>query len=314
MPLHLLPRAVPDEPTTRGTSRRAFLAGLALGGAAALGTSFPVQAEDPSPGDWYAWVSDIHIAADPATRNRGETMADNLRAVVAEILAQGDPPRGVFIDGDLALKDGQAGDYRTLVTLLEPLRKAGLPLHLALGNHDDRGHFRDDLRDLVPAETRVVDREVGVVEGPGLRFLVLDSLITPDSTPGRLGSAQLDWLAQDLDAHPGPTTLVFVHHNPSVSQPTALLDTEALLEVVRPRRQVKALVFGHTHVLNVRKSEEDGLTLINLPAVAYPFAPTQPLGWCRFRPEPGGGTLELHCVGGNRKDDRQRLPLHWRDA
>jgi 3',5'-cyclic AMP phosphodiesterase CpdA len=159
-----------------------------------------------------------------------------------------------------------------------------------------------------------VDREVGVVEGPGLRFVVLDSLITPDSTPGLLGPVQLDWLARELDAHPGPATILFVHHNPAVSQPTALLDTEALLEVVRPRRQVKALVFGHTHAWNVRDGQEDGLTLINLPAVAYPFVPTQPLGWCVFRPEPGGGSLELHCVGGNRKDDRRRLSLRWRDA
>ena len=40
-----------------------------------------------NPGDWYALVSDIHIAAEPATRLRGEVMADNLRAVVADILA-----------------------------------------------------------------------------------------------------------------------------------------------------------------------------------------------------------------------------------
>jgi 3',5'-cyclic AMP phosphodiesterase CpdA len=318
MPLQLLPAdppSSPDEaarPLGAGPSRRGFLSGLAAGGASlALGLSSRAAAEE-APGAWYALVADVHIAADLSTRVRGEVMADNLRAVVADILASGTPPRGVLVDGDLALKDGQAGDYRALVSLLEPLRKARLPMHLTLGNHDDRAHFRDVLRDAVPADTRVVDKQVAVVEGPGLRLVVLDSLDQVDVTPGRLGREQLDWLAGQLDAKPEVPALVFVHHNPESKKGSGLLDTEALLEVLRGRRQAKAVVFGHTHVWDVR--QEDGLYRINLPAVAYPFAPTQPLGWCRFRPEAGGGELELRCVGGNRAADRRRVRLRWRDA
>lgn len=318
MPLQLLPSGIPlpralEGPQDRPSStRREFLAGLAAGGAAlALGASTRARAEDGSSG-WYALVSDVHIAADPSTRTRGQVMADNLRAVVADILASDSPPRGVLIDGDLALKDGQDGDYRTLVSLLEPLRKARLPIHMALGNHDDRGNFRDVLRDAIPAETQVVDKQVAAVEGTGPRLLVLDSLDRVNSTPGKLGRAQVDWLARELDAKPDTPALIFVHHNPAREQGPGLTDTAALLEVVRPRRQAKALVFGHTHVWDVH--QEDGLYLINLPAVAYPFAAIQPLGWCRFRPEPDGGELELRSIGGNRAADHQRVSLRWRKA
>jgi Icc protein len=314
MPFHLIDADSHDnaqsgglDAARRGPNRREFLAGLAAGSSLLFDRSARADAER-SP--WYALVSDVHIAADPALAARGEVMARNLRAVVDDIQSLETPPLGMFIDGDLAFSNGQDGDYRTLLSLLEPIRKSRTPIHLTLGNHDDRAHFRTVLHDLIPTETDVVDKAVGEVTGPGLRFVLLDSLDKANVTPGRLGRDQLDWLAARLDAHPAEPTLVFVHHNLSIEIPTALTDTNELLAVVRPRRQVKGVIFGHTHVWNVR--QDDGLYLINVPAVAYAFSPLQPLGWCRFRPEPGGGSLELRCVGGNRRNDRGTIALRWR--
>lgn len=309
MPVHLLP-APADRPAS---TRRAFLGRLALGGVAAvLGRPAAVAARDDE-APWYALVADIHIAADRKAVNRGQVMADNLRAVVADILDQPLPPRGVLINGDLALRDGQEGDYRTFLDLIAPLRQARLPVHLALGNHDDRGRFRAVLHAEPPPDRAVIDRHVSVVAGPGLRLVLLDSLVTPNSTPGRLGGPQLGWLGTMLDADPRTPALVFVHHNPSTVNPTALLDTAALLEVLRPRRQVQALVFGHTHAWDVSAGAE-GLHLVNLPAVAYPFADDQPLGWCRLALRGAGAELELRCVGGERTKDGQRVLLGWRPA
>ncbi|MBX6314587.1 MAG: metallophosphoesterase [Isosphaeraceae bacterium] len=297
MPIHLLP------------TRRAFLGRLAAGGASlALVGKAQAAPRDDAP-TWFALVADTHIAADPRARHRGQCMTDNLRAVVSEILAQADPPRGVIIDGDLALKDGQPGDYEQLLQLTGPLRRADLPLHLALGNHDDRAHFRAALDAKPPAESEISDKQIGIVEEAGLRLVLLDSLDRVNGTPGLLGERQLAWLARHLDEKPEAPTLLFVHHNLADS-PTALLDTEALLTVVRPRRQVKAVVFGHTHVWSVR--DDDGLHLINLPAVAYPFASNQPLGWCRLQPGPEGAKLTLHAIGGDRSRDGQQLRLRWR--
>jgi Icc protein len=40
---------------------------------------------------------------------------------------------------------------------------------------------------------------------------------------------------------------------------------------------VKALIFSHTRRWEFK--EKDGIHLINLPAIAYPFAKEQPTGW-----------------------------------
>ena len=298
MPIHLLP----DEPT-----RRRFLAGLALGGAS-LAWPRSSRADEPSP--WYALVADTHIAADPKASLRGQVMADNLRAVVADLNARPTRPAGVFVDGDLALLDGQVGDYRTFLDLITPLRDARLPIHLALGNHDDRDHFSAAC-EVGETAAVVVGKHCSLVDGAMARFVVLDSLDKVNKVPGVLGGDQLRWLSKTLDAAKDKATVVLVHHNPSKSF-TALTDTEALMAVLRPRRQVKALVFGHTHTYT--QALDDGIHLVNLPAVAYPFAAGQPLGWCRLDPREGGATLTLRCVGGDKSKDGETLDLKWRPS
>jgi hypothetical protein len=317
MPFHFLPAdsARNDEtaPSFLGRlSRRDFLAGLALGGMAVTAGCSTRAGSHGNPDGWYAWLADPHIAADPAAELRDEVMARNLRAVVADILNGDDAPHGVFIDGDLAFHNGQPGDYRTLLGVTEPLRQERIPIHLALGNHDDRTHFRESMGPNADTSARVAEKHVGVVEGPGIRMLMLDSLQRPNVTGGRLGDHQLAWLTAELDDHPAVPTIIFVHHNLNAEWASALLDTCELLAVLRPRRQAKAVVFGHTHVWNAR--EIDGIHMINLPAVGYRFLPKQPLGWCVFRPMPGGGELELRCIGGDQRQHGRRIALAWRKA
>jgi Icc protein len=301
MPIHLL--ADGNELT-----RRDWLSAVALAGASFV--LKPARAEGPTPA-WYALVSDTHIAADPASRNREQNMAENLTAVVADLLAQPNAPGAVFVDGDLALKDGRAGDYARFLALVEPLRRARRPLHFTLGNHDQRSHFLAALGPSPAKEIAVDHKHVGVVEGPGLRFVMLDSLDKTDEVAGLLGQDQLRWLAGSLDGHAETPTVVLVHHNPS-DKPGALSDTAALLKTIRPRRQVKALVFGHSHRWEL--TEDDGIHLVNLPAVAYPFAADQPLGWVRFQPNDRGAELTLRCIGGDKSKDRQTIDLRWRTA
>ncbi|MEO6810567.1 MAG: metallophosphoesterase [Isosphaeraceae bacterium] len=293
-------------------SRRDFLAGVALGGAALASGCSRQPGSRGNAGGWYAWMSDVHLATDPKVKVHGQVMADNLRAVIDDVLGADDPPRGLVINGDLAYRDGQPSDYRTLLNAVEPLRHGGIPLHLALGNHDDRDHFRAALGDPVESDPSGLTQCVGEVEGPGIRMLLLDSLNGTRAVGGQLGEAQRAWLAARLDAHPETPTVVFVHHNLNAQWVSALHDTDALLDVLRPRRQAKAVVFGHTHVFNARRLGD--LHAINLPAVGYRFSPKQPLGWCLFRPGPDGGELELRCVSGNRRQHRRRIDLRWRSA
>src|SRR5262249_39779733 len=155
-------------------------------------------------------------------------------AVVADILAAGERPSGVIIAGDLAVSDGKPADYRTLMLLLEPLRTARIPVHMALGNHDHRAHFQEAFE----AETLLYDKQISAVEGQGVRFLLLDSLESVGATPGRLGPEQLYWLAEELDTHNNVPTIVVVHHHlKSVpwSRVPGLEDSASLLEVLSSR-------------------------------------------------------------------------------
>lgn len=306
MPIQLLPNQGP----CLATSRRAFLQSLTVGATAIL-AGRAGRAAERQDGRWYAWLSDTHIAADPKAVARQQTMAENLRATVADVLAQPTRPSGVFIDGDLAFNTGQVGDYQTFLELIKPLREARVPLHLGLGNHDDRGHFREVLHAEPPADAAIVDRQVAVVNGLGLRTIVLDSLQRPNFTPGLLGERQLEWLAKALDAEAATPTVLFVHHNLSTRE-GALTDTPALLQVIEPRKQVKAVVYGHSH--RWEHEDRNGLHLVNVPAIAYAFADDQPLGWVRFEPTDGGAELALRCIGGDRSKDGQRLALTWRNS
>jgi len=300
MPIHL--------GDSRTVTRRGFL-GTVAAGAASLAVGRGIQAREDARG-WYALVSDTHIAADPATVAREQTMARNLEAVVADVLARKGSPLGIFVDGDLAMKNGQPEDYQTFLALTNPWTSARLPVHLTLGNHDDRGHFSTALK-IGPETEAVVSKHVSIVDGPGLRFLMLDSLDQPNVTPGILGDAQIAWLGRTLDARPETPTIVFLHHNPS-ERPGALADTQAFLDALVPRAQAKAIVFGHTHVWSVK--EQDGLQLVNLPAVGYPFAADQPLGWVEMRPKQEGASLVLHAIGGDKTKDQERVELTWREG
>lgn len=323
MPVHILPLChthgnTPTSPSAAScpslagkVDRRTFLSSVAAASLLATSsTTVAATAEEDKASDWFALLADTHIAADSKAVARGQVMARNLEAVIAGILEQPTLPRAAFFNGDLAFLDGQSGDYQTLVELLKPLREAGIPLHLTLGNHDDRDNFRASLGVEAPGSPDLMLKHVAVVPAAGHRFLLLDSLDAVNVTPGKIGTDQLGWISRIIDAEPQVPVIVLVHHNLGANA-ASLTDQAALLEALRPRRQVKSVLFGHTHVWENQVDESD-LHLVNLPAIAYPFASNQPLGWCRLSLTPASASLELHCVGGNRDEDGQRIELPWR--
>jgi 3',5'-cyclic AMP phosphodiesterase CpdA len=142
---------------------------------------------------------------------------------------------------------------------------------------------------------------------------VLDSLIATLQTPGRLGEAQRAWLARALDENTDKPALVAIHHHPALEGATGwpLEDTAALMEILRPRRQVKVWFFGHTHRWGVYH-DESGLCLVNFPPVAYVFEEGRPNGWVHATLQPQGARLELRCLDRTRKDHGQVVDLVWR--
>lgn len=298
MPLHITP-----------LTRREFMRRSALAGASLLlpRAVFAAEADDSH----WALFSDTHIAGNADLVFRDVHLADHLRAAVREVAALKERPAGVFINGDCALKDGQAEDYTTLTTLLRPLAETGLPLHMTLGNHDHRERFWTGVipeKNLRPLQSK----HVSLVESQHANWVLLDSLDKVNVTPGLLEMEQREWLARTLDEYPNKPAIVMVHHNPdfNAAKTSGLVDTTELFEVLAPRKQVKALIFGHTHRWEFK--EKDGIHLINLPAVAYAFAREEPTGWVDCRLAAGGATFELRAHDDKHPWHGQKKELKWR--
>jgi 3',5'-cyclic AMP phosphodiesterase CpdA len=297
MPIHLPP-----------LTRRHFVASTAAGllGIRTLRAAAPT--DEPS----WALLADPHIAADRTTVSRGAKVADKLAATVKEVLALRTLPANVLINGDCALKLGFPGDYATFADLVKPLREAGMTLHLTLGNHDDRAAFRKALETQRPAERPIADRNVAIVRTARANFFLLDSLDVVDVAPGRLGDSQVSWLARQLDANADKPAIVCVHHNLNDARAqNGLVDTKAVLAVLELRKQVKAYVFGHTHVWSV-KEHASGIHLVNLPATGYPFAPAQPTGWVHCTLTEKGANLKLSSLEPKHAAHGQTVELKWR--
>jgi hypothetical protein len=277
-------------------SRRKFLAwSLTAAAGLALGPRLLAAGKKTDENLW-ALLSDTHIAADRAQIGHGVNMTDHLAAATRELIALPEIPAGVFITGDCAYNSGKTDDYATFANLIQPLRREGMPLHLTLGNHDNRERFWDALTEEKMAKRPLADKQAALLPTPRANWFLLDSLDKTLSTPGLIGREQLDWLAKSLDGDSGKPALILVHHNPGFHGKIAeLKDTDALFQIIRPRKQVKACIFGHTHFWHVQQ-DESGIHLINLPPVAYVFEEGKPSGWVRATLEPDGMRIELCCV------------------
>ncbi len=290
-----------------GTTRRQFLhAGLvAAGGAFVLGTRHGSAEAGQEQARW-AFLSDTHIAADRENNYRGFCPYRNLQKVVEWIGS--DRPEGLVITGDLARLTGRLGDYENFKRLLVPMIESR-PVCLALGNHDDRDNFLRAFENPAGDRQAVRGKHVVTVNTGPVRFILLDSLLYVDKTPGLLGKAQRTWLQDYLRACDEKPVILFVHHTFGDGDGD-LLDVLRLFELVKPLAKVKAIVYGHSHECGY--SQLDGIHLINLPATGYNFNDAEPLGWVEAQLTNTGGRFTLHAVDGNTDLDGFTKGLSWR--
>ncbi len=293
-------------------SRRQFLSRtLAAGAGLLLSPRLFSAARDVDPHYW-ALISDPHIAADRAKIAREVNMTDQLNRAIEDVLAQPRRPVGALINGDLAFNNGETADYGTFAELVQPLRAAGIPLHLAMGNHDNRERFWAAMAGDKSVVKPIEDRQVSVVKTTRANWFMLDTLEKTMSTPGLVGEAQLAWLGRALDANTDKPALVMTHHNPSLDpKKINIKDEAALFDVMRPRRHVKAYFFGHSHRWSV-ETDTSGLHLVNLPTTGYVFDKPQPAGWVTAQLEPKGIRLQLRCIDTARAEHGQVKELVWR--
>lgn len=303
MPLHL-----------PAVSRRTFLAGSLAAGAGwfVLDSRDTARGDDAERNHRWALFSDTHINADSAARQGTTNMFQNFQQATRELLASRPLPAGMILSGDCAHRDGQAGDYAQLRELLQPITAGGVACHLLLGNHDHRQRFRAELAGQLAAPPPLADKHVAVVRAERANWFLLDSLRETSETAGALGEKQIAWLAEALDAHADKPAIIVGHHHPVIAGLPGLADTDALFEVLAPRKQVKAYLFGHTHYWKVYKRGD--IHLVNLPPVAYPFQERAPSGWVRVELLPEGARLELVSLDDGHPAHGQVVELSWRAA
>lgn len=287
--------------------RRAFLslAGSALAGLATTASARAAHLAQTAGPVRLALLSDTHIPADATDTYRGFRPSDNLGRIAPQVAAA--DVDGTIIAGDLARLVGTADDYASLLHLLRPVSDR-MSVGLLLGNHDNRAHFLETFPSSAGAAQEVRGKHVMVIERSGLRFILLDSLLSPNVTPGQLGNAQRTWLREFLAASPAVPTAVFVHHTLDGND-GSLVDSDRLFEVLRPFAQVKAILYGHSHRYHV--DSRDGIQQINLPAVGYNFADTEPVGWTESVWTPDGVDLTLRAIGGNQAEHGRTREVRW---
>ena len=304
MPIHLT-----------NSQRRAFLK-TSLGAGASLltfGRTLGEERQDAT--EHIALLADTHIDADATKVVRGSGMASNLLNVIADVIAQPHPPTQAFIDGDCAFNVGLPADYQTLSSLVAALPKAKIPLHMALGNHDDRTAFLKQFANSNETTEAIDGKHVSLIETRYVNWFLTDTLQKVNNVTGELGTRQLDWLRAALNVDTDKPAIVVGHHNPQFTVPdngrvTGLQDSQALFQLLESLPHVKAYVFGHTHSWSV-KQRDGGLHLINLPPVGYAFNATSPIGWVDAALSATGMQLTLRCIDRNHDQHLERHTIAW---
>ena len=298
--------------------RRNFVTGsLILGGSAWIKSYATVKAVNLDP-NRVALLADTHISDDPNRSYPGTkwpgspvkeeehewvNMADSLAQSAREIIELNPRPSNLIINGDCAMSRGTEAEYKELLRLLEPIRVAGITVHVTIGNHDKR----ENLWKLLPfLKKEQMGVQAGVIELPQANFFLLDS-----GRKGILGEEQLVWLAQELDERTDKPAFVFGHFNPypnrGVRPIKGMGDGSFLLKLLAKRKHARAYFYGHTH--EWQQDQRGHLHLINQPAVSYYFGKGHAHGWVDMKFTAKSADLEFHCIDPKHTQHGDRIQI-----
>lgn len=188
-------------------------------------------------------LSDLHLLAE-GQLSLGLDTAERLRTGVAAINARHADADFCVIAGDLA-DLGEKVAYERLADILSDLT---IPVHITIGNHDDRATFLQVFGADHASETGFVDK---VIDAKGYRIILLDSAIELGRHDGRLEPAQLDWLQARLtEAEDRPVIVILHHHaNPLHTEVDEIIleNGPAFVDTLNTHPDVRQVIAGHVH-------------------------------------------------------------------
>lgn len=191
----------------------------------------------------FIHLSDTHILAHD-DYSRHPDGAATLRKVIGEINKYHSDAEICVITGDIT-HHGHTEQYEQAVAILGEL---AIPYILIPGNHDDRTAFKAAFPETPVDPNGFINHAAPF---GGVRFVMMDSIV-PGAHHGTLCENRLGWLRDELAAHKGTPTFLFMHHPPfEMGLPfmdTIRLDTDhELAEIVKANPQIKHMFFGHLH-------------------------------------------------------------------
>ncbi|MEL6101824.1 MAG: phosphodiesterase [Pseudomonadota bacterium] len=188
-------------------------------------------------------LTDIHLTGLGKTIAERDPNANFERALTHAMELHSDAD-AMFITGDLS-DWGEAEDYRRLRDRIALLP---MPVHLCIGNHDDRSTLLTVFPELAGQDgfaQHVIDLPIGTA-------ITLDTW-GPDTHAGHFCEARAAWLSDQLATLDGPIWL-FMHHNPvplriGPMDQIMLLDADRFGAAIVPHTQkIRHIFHGHCHL------------------------------------------------------------------
>lgn len=185
-------------------------------------------------------ITDPHIVA-PDKTLFGIDPAERLREVLDHAMQFHADAAAILITGDLA-DHGTPEAYKLLQDILEDI---ALPVHLTLGNHDNRKAFREVFGGEGFAQE--------VIDLGNWRVILLDTN-DENSDGGALDGGRLEWLDARLSEATDQQVLLAMHHTPSnfyapfCAPEDDMIDPASFLDVLGKYNNVRHMLFGHRHL------------------------------------------------------------------
>lgn len=219
----------------------------------------------------FVVMSDLHLMPAGELSMTLDTGARLEQAIETVISRYGDADFCILA-GDLA-DLGQAEAYERLKTLIARLP---IPVHITLGNHDDRPTFLQVFGPDLAGETGKVDK---VIDLKGYRVIVLDSS-EPGRVDGVLEPVQIEWLRARLAEALDRPVIVVLHHNANAlhihSDTIRMLEPDAFIAALKTHPDIRQVIAGHVHLTST--ASWHGLPFTTLAGGHYSvgFAVDQP--------------------------------------
>jgi 3',5'-cyclic AMP phosphodiesterase CpdA len=228
----------------------------------------------------FVVMSDLHVMPAGELSLTLDTGARLERAVDA-IIARYSGVDFCVLAGDLA-DLGQPEAYEHLKSIIARLP---IPVHITLGNHDDRAAFVSVFGDQFIAETGKLDK---VIDVKGYRIILLDSS-EPGRVDGALQPTQIAWLAARLAEAMDRPVIVILHHNANALHIEAdtirMLEPDAFIDALKTHPDIRQVIAGHVHLTSTATWR--GLPFTTLAGGHYSVSVDQPDVPMRYLAGPG---------------------------